>query len=214
VALAHDDALIAAAWLSLRIAAMAATGAAVLGTIAGVAMARAGRFPFRGTFEGLLMAPLVLPDLLIGLALLLLFIAAEQLTGWPDGRGVLTVTLAHVTMCLAYVAVTVQARLRGGDILLEQAAMDLGATPWLAFRRITLPLLAPAVLAGWLLAFTVSFDDVIVASFTSGPGASTLPMVVFSTLKLGATPILNALATAILTAVALVLTIAWMMQRR
>lgn len=205
----HSPALMEAAWLSLGIATASATLATVLGGAAGIVLARAGRFHGRALFEGLVAAPLVLPDLLIGLALLLLFIALEALTGWPAGRGALTIILAHATASLAYVAVTVQARLAGRDDTLEQAAANLGATPLIVLRRITLPLIAPALAAGWLLAFTLSLDDVVIASFTGGPGATTLPMVIFSTLRLGPTPVLNALATVILAGVAGLLLAAW-----
>ncbi|MBV9539527.1 MAG: ABC transporter permease subunit [Acidisphaera sp.] len=203
-ALAHDDALIGAAWLSLRIAAVAATGATLLGALAGYALARLGGFRLRLAFAGLLAAPLVLPDLLIALALLLLFVFAQRLFGWPE-RGAGTITVAHITASLAYVAIVVEARLVGSGAVLEEAAMDLGASAVVAFVRVTLPLLTPALLAGWLLAFTLSLDDVVIASFVSGPGASTLPMVVFSMLHLGATPELNALATVILAVVAVAL---------
>jgi len=193
VVLFHDAPLIEAARLSLEIAAMAATGATILGLAAGYALARFGRFRLRPVLTLGLAAPLIMPDVLIGLSLLLLFVTI----GWPR-RGVATIVLAHITFSLSYVAVIVRARLAGTDRALEDAAADLGATPFTAFRRITLPLVAPALLSGWLMAFTLSLDDLVVASFVSGPGASTLPMVVFSALKLGATPELDALATIIL----------------
>lgn len=210
----HDQKLMDAALLSLRIAALSATGATILGTAAGVALARFGRFPARGLFASLLAARLVLPDVLVGLSLLLLFVQMEQSFGWPAGRGALTITLAHVSVSLAYVAVVIEARLRDAGTDLEEAAMDLGAAPWRAFMLITLPLLAPALLSGWLLAFTLSLDDLVVATFVSGPGASTLPMVVFSALKLGVTPELNALATVILVLVSAALSMALWLQRR
>ena len=214
VSLWHNDALIQAAVLSLEIAAASATLATVLGTAAGYALARFGRFAGRGVFASLLSARLVLPDVLVGLSLLLLFVQMEQLTGWPPGRGAVTITLAHISVSLAYVAVVIEARLHDGGTELEQAAQDLGATPFAAFRLVTLPLLAPALVSGWLLAFTLSLDDLVVATFTSGPGSSTLPMVVFSALKLGVTPELNALATVILALVALTLALVWLVQRR
>ena len=213
-ALWANDRLISAALLSLRIAAVSATGAAVLGTLAGLALARFGRFAGRGVFSGLIAARLVLPDVLVGLSLLLLFVQMEGWIGWPAGRGALTITLAHVSVSLAYVAVVIEARLSDTGTELEQAAMDLGAPPWKAFWLVTLPLLAPAIVSGWLLAFTLSLDDLVVASFVSGPGASTLPMVVFSALRLGVTPELNALATVILVVVSLALGGAWALQRR
>ncbi len=213
-ALWADAKLIDAARLSLQIAAISATGATALGMLAGLGLARFGRFRGRGVFAALLSARLVLPDVLVGLSLLLLFVQMEQVLGWPAGRGALTITLAHVSVSLAYVAVVVEARLADSGVELEQAAMDLGATPFRAFLTITLPLLAPALVAGWLLAFTLSLDDLVVATFVSGPGASTLPMVVFSALRLGVTPELNALATVILTLVSAALGGAWLLQNR
>lgn len=197
-ALLEDAALREAAWLSLRIAATSATGAMLLGGAAGIALARFGRFRGRGVFTGLLAAPLVLPDLLIGLSLLLLFVLLERMVGWPPGRGAGTITLAHVTLGIAFVAFTVRARLAGQGTALEEAAADLGAPPLVVLWRITLPLLAPALAAGWGLAFVLSLDDVVIASFVSGPGATTLPMHMFSTLRLGPTPVLNALASVLL----------------
>jgi putrescine transport system permease protein len=212
-ALWHDQPLIAATLLSLRIAATSATLALIIGTLAGYALARFGRFPTRTAFAAALAAPLVLPEVITGLSLLLLFVALQQTIGWPAGRGAGTVTLAHASVSVAYVAVVVRARLADTSADLEDAAMDLYAPPWQAFVRITLPLMAPALIAGWLLAFTLSLDDVVVASFTSGPGASTLPMVVFSSIKLGPTPELYALATIIVAAVAAVLLAVWRAQR-
>ncbi len=209
----HDQPLIAATFLSLRIAAVSATLALIVGTLAGYALARFGRFPTRTAFAAALAAPLVLPEVIVGLSLLLLFVALQQTIGWPAGRGARTVTLAHASVSVAYVAVVVRARLSGTPADLEDAAMDLYAPPWQAFLRITLPLMAPALVSGWLLAFTLSLDDVVVASFTSGPGASTLPMVVFSSIKLGPTPELYALATIIVAAVAAVLLAVWRVQR-
>jgi putrescine transport system permease protein len=209
----HDQSLITATLLSLRIAATSATLALIVGTLAGYALARFGRFPARRTFTAALAAPLVLPEVITGLSLLLLFVALQQTIGWPAGRGAGTVTLAHASVSVAYVAVVVRARLADTPADLEDAAMDLYAPPWQAFVRITLPLMAPALIAGWLLAFTLSLDDVVVASFTSGPGASTLPMVVFSSIKLGPTPKLYALATIIVAAVAAVLFTVWRAQR-
>ena len=194
--------MIDATLLSLRIAAAAATMATLVGTIAGYALARYGRFRTRGALEAALAAPLVLPEVVTGLSLLLLFVVLEQLVGWPAGRGAVTVTLAHASISVAYVAIVVRARLAASGTVLEEAAMDLYAPPWRAFARITLPLMAPALVAGWLLAFTLSMDDVVVASFTSGPGASTLPMVVFSATRLGATPEIYALASVIVAVVA------------
>jgi putrescine transport system permease protein len=213
VGLWHDQPLIDAALLSFRIAGVSATLALIVGTLAGYALARFGRFPARGAFAATLAAPLVLPEVITGLSLLLLFVALQQAIGWPAGRGANTVTLAHASVSVAYVAVVVRARLAGTAADLEEAAMDLYASPWQAFLRVTLPLLAPALISGWLLAFTLSLDDVVVASFTSGPGASTLPMVVFSSIKLGPTPELYALATVIVVAVAATLLGVWRAQR-
>lgn len=211
--LAGDTRLIDAALLSLRIAAVSATGATVLGALAGYALARLGRFRGRSLMAALLATRLVLPDVLVGLSLLLLFVLSEQYLGWPAGRGALTITLAHISVALAYVAVVVEARLAEGGAELEEAATDLGASPVGAFVRITVPLMAPALLSGWLLAFTLSLDDLVVASFVSGPGASTLPMVVFSSMRLGITPELNALATVLLVIVAAALATAWWFTR-
>ena len=204
-ALWRDQPLIDAALLSLRIAAISATLALIVGTLAGYALARFGRFPTRTAFAAAVAAPLVLPEVITGLALLLLFVALEQAVGWPAGRGATTVTLAHASVSVAYVAVVVRARLADTGTVLEEAAMDLYAAPWVAFTRVTLPLMAPALAAGWLLAFTLSLDDVVVASFTSGPGASTLPMVVFSMTRLGVTPEIYALATVIVAVVTVML---------
>ncbi len=212
--LLHDRQLIDAALLSLRIAAVSATIALVIGTLAGFALARFGRFRSRAAFEPAVMAPLVIPDVIIGLSLLLLFVALERLTGWPAQRGAATVTLAHASVAVAYVAVVVRARLADAGTMLEEAAMDLYAPPVMAFLRVTLPLMAPALVSGWLLSFTLSLDDVVVASFTSGPGASTLPMVVFSTMRIGPTPELYALATVIVVVVATMLLGIWRVQQR
>jgi putrescine transport system permease protein len=211
-ALWRDQTLIDAALLSLRIAAISATLALIVGTLAGYALARFGHFHTRGAFTAALAAPLVLPEVITGLSLLLLFVALQQAIGWPSGRGAGTVTLAHASVSVAYVAVVVRARLAGTPVDLEAAAMDLYASPWKVFALVTLPLMTPALISGWLLAFTLSLDDVVVASFTSGPGASTLPMVVFSSIKLGPTPELYALATVIVAAVAAMLFGVWRAQ--
>jgi putrescine transport system permease protein len=196
-ALAANDRLVEAAGLSLRIAAGAASLAVLLGGAAGWALARFGPFRGRAAFGALIGAPLVLPEVVTGLSLLLLFVALEVLTGWPQGRGALTVLLAHATLGAAFVAVVVQARLAETDRSLEEAAMDLGATPFTAFRTVTLPLIAPALAAGWLLAFTLSLDDVVIASFVSGPAGTTLPIALFAMLRLGLTPEVNALGAVI-----------------
>ncbi|WP_237214618.1 ABC transporter permease subunit [Falsiroseomonas oryziterrae] len=206
--------LMEALFLSLRIAAVAATMATILGVLAGFALARFGRFRGRGGFAGMMAAPLVMPEVITGLSLLLLFVALEAAFGFPAGRGAGTVAIAHATFGAAYVAVVVQSRLSDMDLSLEEAAMDLGARPWRVFATITLPLIAPAVAAGWLLAFTLSLDDLVVASFVSGPGASTLPMVVFSAVRLGLTPELYALATVLIGAVGGALVLAFVVLRR
>lgn len=201
VALLHDQQILTAAWLSLRIALVNATTAMALGLLAGYVMVRFGRFRTRALFSAMLAAPLVVPDVITGLSLLMLFIALESLIGWPGSRGATTIAIAHITFCTAYVAVVVQSRLSQLDPALEEAAMDLGARPVRTFFLITVPMLAPALVAGWLLAFTLSIDDLVIASFVSGPGASTLPMVIFSKVRLGLSPEINALATLLIAAV-------------
>jgi putrescine transport system permease protein len=193
--LAQNEQIIGAAWLSLKIAAMNATGAVILGTLAGLGLARFGRFRGRALMSAMTTAPLVMPEVITGLSLLLLFVAMEQIFGWPQGRGVTTITIAHMTLTMAYVTVIAQSRLSTLDESLEEAAMDLGAHPSKVFFVITLPIIAPALISGWLLAFTISLDDLVVASFVSGPGSSTLPMVIFSKVRLGVSPDINALAS-------------------
>jgi putrescine transport system permease protein len=195
VSLLSNGPILRAAWLSIRVAAAAATGAVVLGTIVGIVLARFGPFRGRTLLAAMTTAPLVMPEVITGLSLLLLFVALEQLIGWPRGRGVLTIILAHVTFTMSYVAVVVQSRLAGFDESLEEAAMDLGARPLTVFFRITLPLIVPAIASGWLLAFTLSWDDVVVSQFVAGPASTTLPMVIFSKVRLGVSPDVNALAT-------------------
>ena len=200
-ALFENDQIMDAAVLSLRIAFISATISVVLGVMAGFALQRMGRFRGKMMFAGWVSAPLVMPDVIIGLSLLLLFVSMEGLFGWPQ-RGELTVIIAHATFCMASVAVIVQSRLSDMDESLEEAAMDLGAKPAALFFLVTLPLIAPAVVAGWLLSFTLSLDDLVIASFVAGPGNSTLPMVIFSKVRLGVTPEINALATIMITIVA------------
>ena len=187
--------ILGAAGLSIEIAAISACGAVILGTLAGVTLARFGPFRGRTLLSGMTAAPLVMPEVITGLSLLLLFVSLEQFIGWPKGRGMLTITLAHVTFSMAYVTVVVQSRLAGFDESLEEAAMDLGARPAKVFFRITLPLIVPALVSGWLLAFTLSWDDLVISQFVAGPGSSTLPMVIFSKVRLGVSPDVNALAT-------------------
>lgn len=202
-ALFADPQMLGAALLSLQIAAIAASIALVLGTLAAVALVRFRRFRGKTVLQATVSAPLVMPDVITGLALLLLFVAMQQIIGWPAGRGILTIIIAHATFCTAYVTVVVQSRLVDLDLSLEEAAMDLGATPVRVFFDITLPIIAPALVSGWLLAFTLSLDDLVIASFVSGPGSSTLPMVIFSKIRLGVSPDVNALATIIIGVVAL-----------
>jgi putrescine transport system permease protein len=214
-ALFQNRQILDAAWLSIKIAAVNATGAAVLGTIAGLVLARFGRFKGRALLSAMTTAPLVMPEVITGLAMLLLFVALEQLIGWPRGRGVTTITIAHITFSLSYVAVVVQSRLASFDESLEEAAMDLGARPPRVFRRITLPLISPAIVSGWLLAFTLSWDDLVISQFVAGPGSTTLPMVIFSKVRLGVSPDVNALATIMVLVVAIgVVLSAIVLQRR
>ena len=201
-ALLQNEQILGAAWLSVRIAVMNATVAMCLGTLAGFVLARMGRFRGRLLLTGMTTAPLVMPEVITGLSLLLLFVALESLIGWPSGRGVTTITIAHITFSMAYVAVVVQSRLSSVDESVEEAAQDLGARPAKVFFVITLPIISPALVSGWLLAFTMSLDDLVIASFVSGPGSSTLPMVIFSKVRLGVSPEINALATIIVLLVA------------
>lgn len=212
--LLRDDAMMSAVGLSLTIAACAATAAAILGTIAAVVLVRFGRFRGSNGFAFMITAPLVMPDVITGLSLLLLFVALAHAIGWPADRGMFTIWLAHVTFCTAYVAVVISSRLRELDRSIEEAAMDLGATPLKVFFVITLPMIMPAIISGWLLAFTLSLDDLVIASFVSGPGATTLPMLVFSSVRMGVNPEINALATLILGAVGIVGFIAWYLMAR
>jgi putrescine transport system permease protein len=212
--LLQNDALLEAAWQSLKVASLSATASVLLGTLAAIALVRFGRFLGRSLFQGMLTAPLVMPDVLIGLTMLLLFVSMERLVGWPDGRGLMTISIAHITLSIAYVVVVVQSRLRQTDRSIEEAALDLGARPAKVFFVITLPMIAPSLLAGWLLAFTLSLDDLVIASFTSGPGSTTLPMVVFSSARLGVNPQINALATIMLLLVAIGILIAGRSIRR
>lgn len=214
-ALLHNEQILDAALLSLQIAIASATVATVLGTLAGLALNRMGRYRGRTLFTGLIAAPLVMPEVITGLSLLLLFVSLQGITGWPESRGANTITIAHITFSMAYVAVIVQSRLSSMDRSLEEAAMDLGGRPLAVTLDITLPLIAPAMAAGWLLAFTLSLDDLVIASFTSGAGASTLPMVIFSKVKLGVTPEINALATLVIAVVAVgVLFAGWLLLRQ
>ena len=189
--------------LSLKIATVNACFATILGTLAGLALVRFGRFRGRTLFSGMISAPLVMPEVITGLSLLLLFIWLQGVIGWPSERGFTTITIAHITFSMAYVAVIIQSRLAGMAQDLEEAAQDLGAKPLRVLTDITLPLLAPGMLSGWLLSFTISLDDLIIASFVTGPGATTLPILIYSRIRLGLRPDINALATIIIVVVAI-----------
>jgi putrescine transport system permease protein len=201
-ALLGNEAMLEAAWASLRIGVLSATLATVLGTLAALALVRAGRFRGRTAFAAMLYAPLVMPEVITGLSLLLLFVAVNI------DRGFWTVTIAHTTLTMCFVTVVVQARLLDFDRSLEEAAADLGAPPWRVFLSVTLPLIAPAVAAGWMLAFTLSLDDLVLASFATGPGATTLPIRIYSEVRLGVKPEINAICTIMIALVAAVLVIA------
>ena len=187
--LLHNEAFLDAAWVTIKVAAASSTLATVLGTMAAIVLVRMGRFPGRTLFSGMIYAPLVMPEVITGLSLLLLFI------GIGLDRGIFTIILAHTTFSMCYVSVVVSSRLVSFDRSLEEAALDLGATPVETFRLITLPIIAPAVISGWLLAFTLSLDDLVIASFTAGPSATTLPIKIFSAVRLGVSPEINALST-------------------
>ncbi len=213
-ALFNNDEILDAAWISLKVAVINATGASILGTLAGFSLSRFGRFRGRMLFNAMTTAPLVMPEVITGLSLLLTFVAMEQVFGWPAGRGMTTITIAHMTFSMAFVAVVIQSRLGTFDIALEEAAMDLGAHPAKVFFVITLPIIFPAILSGWLLAFTMSWDDLVISSFASGPGSSTLPMVIFSKVRLGVSPEINVLATLTISFVTLIMVgVAWWMAR-
>jgi putrescine transport system permease protein len=208
VSLLSDGAILQAAWTSLRIAFLSATVATILGTLAAVVLVRAGRFRGRLLFSGLTYAPLVMPEVITGLALLLLFVALEV------DRGFWTVTVAHSTVTMCFVTVVVQSRLLSFDISLEEAARDLGCTPLKAFVSVTLPLIFPAVAAGWMLAFTLSLDDLVIASFTTGPGSTTLPIRIYSEVRMGVKPEINAISTIMIVLVAIGITVAaWISKR-
>ena len=213
-ALFANDAMLSAAWLSLRIAAVSASAATMLGLAAGYALARVPKFFGRTLFSSLIIAPMVMPEVVMGISMLLLFIGAERFLGGPD-RGFLTIAIAHTTFGLAFVAIVVQARLADFDRALEEAAMDLGATPWVTFCTVTLPLIAPAIGSGWLLAFTLSLDDLIMTQFVSGAQSQTLPMRVYSSVRLGVDPQINVLATIVVGVAATALVVSgWLTRRR
>jgi putrescine transport system permease protein len=209
-----NEQMLSAAWLSVQVATVTATGAVVFGTLAGLVLARFGPFKGRTLLSAMTTAPLVMPEVITGLSLLLLFVFLEQLIGWPQGRGFATIVIAHITFSMAYVTVVVQSRLSTFDDSLEEAALDLGARPAKVFFRITLPLILPAILSGWLLAFTLSWDDLVVSQFVAGPGSTTLPMVVFSKVRLGVSPDINALATIMVTIVGIGVILSSLYMRR
>ncbi|WP_160104809.1 ABC transporter permease subunit [Pseudomonas izuensis] len=199
---------------SLEIACYTAVAAVALGTLAAFVLTRITRFKGRTLFGGLVTAPLVMPEVITGLSLLLLFVAMAQMIGWPQERGIVTIWIAHTTFCAAYVAVVVSARLRELDLSIEEAAMDLGAKPWKVFFLITIPMIAPSLGAGGMMSFALSLDDLVLASFVSGPGSTTLPMEVFSAVRLGVKPEINAVASLILLAVSLMTFFVWFFSRR
>jgi len=199
---------------SLEIACYTAIAAVALGTLAAFVLTRITHFKGRTLFGGLVTAPLVMPEVITGLSLLLLFVAMAQMIGWPQERGIVTIWIAHTTFCAAYVAVVVSARLRELDLSIEEAAMDLGARPWKVFFLITIPMIAPSLAAGGMMSFALSLDDLVLASFVSGPGSTTLPMEVFSAVRLGVKPEINAVASLILLAVSIVTFMVWFFSRR
>jgi putrescine transport system permease protein len=210
----NDQQIIQAAWRSLRIAVYTATASTILGTLSALVIVRFKRFRGRTAFTGMITAPLVMPEVITGLSLLLLFVSLGQWIGWPEGRGMLTIWIAHVTFTVAFVNVVISSRLQEMDISLEEAAMDLGANRTKTFFTITLPIISPALISGWLLAFTLSLDDLVVASFVSGPSSTTLPMVVFSSVRLGLSPKINALATILISLVSIAAFIGWWLMWR
>ncbi len=213
-ALLQNEAMLDAAWLSLRIALVSATFATLLGLAAGYVLARVPRFRGRTLFAGLVVAPMVMPEVVMGISMLLLFVGSDRLLGGPE-RGFLTITIAHVTFSLTFVAIVVQARLADFDRSLEEAAMDLGATPWTTFLTVTLPMIAPALASGWLLAFTLSLDDLILTQFVAGAQSQTLPMRVYSSVRLGVDPQINVLATIVVAiAAGALVTSAWLTRKR
>ncbi|WP_442110603.1 ABC transporter permease subunit [Pseudomonas sp. NUPR-001] len=214
VGLLDNSQLMGSVMRSLEIACYTAIAAVALGTLAAFVLTRVTRFKGRTLFGGLVTAPLVMPEVITGLSLLLLFVAMAQMIGWPQERGIVTIWIAHTTFCAAYVAVVVSARLRELDLSIEEAAMDLGAKPWKVFFLITIPMIAPSLAAGGMMSFALSLDDLVLASFVSGPGSTTLPMEVFSAVRLGVKPEINAVASLILLSVSLVTFLVWYFSRQ
>lgn len=195
VSLVSNDAVVNALFLSLKIALVSATFATILGTMAGITLARFTKFRGRTLFSGLVVAPLIMPEVITGISMLVFFILMADWVGWPGQRGFTTITLAHITFSMVFVTTIIQARMIQSDRAIEEAAMDLGSRPWQVMFDITLPVISPAILSGWLLAFTISLDDVVISTFVTGPGSTTLPLLIWSKVKLGVTPDINALAT-------------------
>ena len=193
--LLSNDKVIDALLLSVKIALVSATFATILGTMAGITLARFTKFRGRTLFSGLVTAPLIMPEVITGISMLIFFILMADWIGWPGSRGFTTITLAHITFSMVFVTTIVQARMLQTDRAIEEAAMDLGSRPWQVLFDITLPVISPAIVSGWLLAFTISLDDVVISSFVTGPGNTTLPLLVWSKVRLGVTPDINALAT-------------------
>ena len=210
----HNQQILSAALLSLEVGLVSSTGAVVMGTLAAVALVRFRQFRGRLLLTGMINAPMVMPEIITGITQLLLFVSMTQIIGWPHGRGFTTLCLSHVAFCMSYATVTVQSRLQSADRSLEEAAMDLGSGPVRAFIDITLPIIAPALVSSWLLSFTLSLDDLVISSFVTGPGASTLPMFIYSKVKLGVTPDINALASLIISVVGTVVIAAGIVMRR
>jgi putrescine transport system permease protein len=214
VSLLSNDKVIDALVLSLQIALVSATIATILGTMAGIALARFTKFRGRVLFSGLVTAPLIMPEVITGISSLIFFIMLAEWIGWPGQRGFTTITLAHITFSMVFVTTIVQARLVQSDRAIEEAAMDLGSRPWQVMFDITLPVISPAILSGWLLAFTISLDDVVISSFVTGPGSTTLPLLIWSKVKLGVTPDINALATLMILTVGICVVVAGVIMNR
>ncbi|RID91119.1 ABC transporter permease subunit [Gemmobacter lutimaris] len=214
VSLMSNRQVIEALMLSLKIALVSATIATILGTMTGITLARFGKFRGRMLFTGLVTAPLIMPEVITGISSLIFFILMADWIGWPGSRGFTTITLAHITFSMVFVSTIVQARMLQADRAIEEAAMDLGSRPWQVLFDVTLPVISPAILSGWLLAFTISLDDVVITSFTTGPGATTLPLLIWSKVKLGVTPDINALATLMVLTVGMGVVVAGIVMNR
>ena len=214
VALFSNDKVIEALILSLKIAFVSATIATLLGTMSGIVLARYTKFRGRTLFSGLVTAPLIMPEVITGISLLIFFILLGNWIGWPASRGFTTITLAHITFSAVFVTTIVHARMLQADRAIEEAAMDLGSRPWQVMFDITLPVISPAIVSGWLLAFTISFDDVVITAFTTGPGSTTLPLLIWSKVKLGVTPDINALATLMVVTVGIGVVVAGIIMNR